>query len=180
MTRRTTIAIEPGTVVGREQVGSDVIAIEFNVEAHFSAPPQEVFEALTRVNSFIDWMPNLKEVKVLSEGDIGEGTVYEETRRMFFRDATERFRISKYEPPNTLELTVDGSEGSSGSGQYTFFYCLEENEDNSGTSMSVRGEITGLNRVMEFVGRLGLRFMVRAIRKDYNALANHLAARADE
>ncbi len=156
------------------------MAIEFNVESHFSAPPQEVFEALTSVNSFIDWMPNLKEVKVLSEGDIGEGTVYEETRRMFFRDATERFRISKYEPPDTLELTVDGSEGSSGSGQYTFFYRLEENEDNSGTSMSMRGEITGLNKVMEFMGRLGVRFMVRAIRKDYHALASHLATQANE
>ena len=68
------------------------MAIEFNVEVHFSAPPQRVFEALTNVNSFIDWMPNLKEIEVLSEGDIGEGTVFEETRRMFFRDATERFR----------------------------------------------------------------------------------------
>ena len=156
------------------------MAIEFNVEVQFNAPPQEVFEALTSVNSFIDWMPNLKEVKVLSEGDIGEGTVYEETRRMFFRDATERFRISKYEPPDTLELTVDGSEGSSGSGQYTFFYRLEENEDDGGTSMSMRGEISGLNKVMEFMGRLGVRFMVRAIRKDYHALASHLAAQASE
>ncbi len=156
------------------------MAIEFNVEVHFSAPPQRVFEALTSVNSFIDWMPNLKEIKVLSEGDVGEGTVFEETRRMFFRDATERFRISMYEPPDMLELTVDGSEGSSGSGQYTFFYHLEENEDNGGTSMSMHGEITGLNKVMEFLGRLSVRFMARAIRKDYRALANHLAAQANE
>ncbi|MCY4575821.1 MAG: SRPBCC family protein [Chloroflexi bacterium] len=156
------------------------MAIEFNVEVQFNASPEKVFHALTSVDTFVDWMPNLKEVKVLSEGDIGEGTVYEETRRMFFRDATERFRISKYEPPDTLELTVDGSEGSSGSGQYTFFYRLGEDADNGGTSMSMRGEITGLNKVMEFMGRLGLRFMVRAIRKDYHALASHLAAQSNE
>ena len=156
------------------------MAIEFNVEVHFNAPPQRVFEALTSVNSFIDWMPNLKEIKVLSEGDVGEGTVFEETRRMFFRDATEHFRISMYEPPEMLELTVDGSEGSSGSGQYTFFYHLEENEGSGGTSMSMHGEITGLNKVMEFLGRLSVRFMARAIRKDYRALASYLAAQADE
>lgn len=157
------------------------MAIEFNVEVHFDAPPQRVFEALTNVNSFIDWMPNLKEIKVLSDGDdIGVGTVFEETRRMFFRDATERFQVSMYEPPETFELTVDGSEGSSGSGQYTFFYHLEEDTDNGGTSMSMRGEISGLNKVMEFLGRLSVRFMVSGIRKDYRALANHLAAQANE
>ena len=157
------------------------MAIEFNVEAHFDAPPQRVFEALTNVNSFMDWMPNLKEIKVLSDSDdIGVGTVYEETRRMFFRDATERFQVSMYEPPEMFELTVDGSEGSSGSGQYTFFYHLEEDTDNGGTSMSMRGEITGLNKVMEFLGRLSVRFMVSGIRKDYRALANHLAAQANE
>ncbi len=156
------------------------MTIEFNVEVQFEAPPEKVFEALTNVNSFVEWMPNLKQIKVLSEGDVGVGTVFEETRRMFFRGATERFRVTMYEPPEMFELTVDGSEGSSGSGQYTFFYHLEEDEDNGGTSMSMHGEITGLNKVMEFLGRLSVRFMVNGIRKDYRALANHLAAQAAE
>lgn len=156
------------------------MAIEFNVEVHFDAPQEKVFESLTNVNSFTDWMPNLKEIKVLSDGDIGVGTVFEETRRMFFRDATERFRVSMYDPPEMFELTVDGSEGSSGSGQYTFFYHLEEDAENGGTSMSMRGEITELNKVMEFMGRLTVGFMTRAIRKDYRALANYLAAQAKE
>ncbi len=154
--------------------------IEFNVEVQFEATPEKVFEALTNVNSFIEWMPNLKEIKVLSESDVGVGTVFEETRRMFFRDATERFRVSMYEPPEMFELTVDGSEGSSGSGQYTFLYHLEEDKNNGGTSMSMHGEITGLNKVMEFLGRLGVGFMVRAIRKDHRALANYLAVQVNE
>ncbi len=156
------------------------VAIEFNVEVHFEAPPEKVFRALTSVSSFNEWMPNLKEVKVLSDGDIGVGTVFEETRRMFFRDAKEHFRVSMYEPPEMFELTVDGSQGSSGSGQYMFFYHLEMDEENGGTSMSMHGEITGLNKVMEFLGRLTVRFMARGIRKDYRALANHLAAQANE
>lgn len=160
--------------------GGGRMTIEFNVEVHFKAPPEKVFEALTNVNSFIEWMPNLKEIKILSEGDVGVGTIFEETRRMFFRDATERFRVTMYEPPEMFELTVDGSEGTSGSGQYTFFYHLEEDEDNGGTSMSMHGDITGLNGFMEFLGRLTVGFMARAIRKDYRALANHLAAQAAE
>ncbi len=156
------------------------MAIEFNVEVHFDAPREKVFEALTDVNSFSDWTPNLKEIKVLSDGDIGVGTVFEETRRMFFRDATERFHVSMYEPPEMFELTVDGSEGSSGFGQYTFFYHLEEDKENGGTSMSMRGKITGLNKVMELFGRLSVRFMARAIRKEYRALASHLAAQHNQ
>lgn len=163
---------------GPNELGGDGVTIEFNVEVHFEAPPQKVFETLTSVNSFIEWMPNVKDVKVLSEGDFGEGTVFEETRRMFFRNATERFRVSMYEPPEMLELTVAGSEGSSGSGVYTFFYHLEEDEKNGGTSMSMHGEISGLNKIMEFLGRLSVRFMARAIRKDYRALAKHLATQA--
>lgn len=161
-------------------IGGGRMAIEFNVEVQFEAPPEKVFEALTNVNSFNEWMPNLKEIKILSESATGVGTIFEETRRMFFRDATERFRVTMYEPPEMFELTVDGSEGSSGSGQYTFFYHLEEDKDNGGTSMSMHGEIAGLNKVMEFLGRLTVGFMARGIRKDYRALANHLAAQAGE
>ena len=156
------------------------MSIEFNIEIHFDAPPQKVFDALTNVNALMEWMPNLKEVKVLSEGEFGVGTVFEETRRMFFRDATERFHVTIFEPPEMLELTVDGSQGSSGSGQYTFFYHLEEDEDNGGASMSMHGEITGLNKVMEFMGHLTVRFMARSIRKDYRALASYLAAQPAE
>ena len=42
--------------------------------------------------------------------------------------------------------------------------------------MSMRGEISGQNKIMEFIGRLMIRFMARSIRKDYKALAKHLAA----
>ena len=152
------------------------MTIEFNVETDFPVAPNKVFEALTDVNSFSAWMPGVKDVKVLSEGEFGEGTVYEETRRMFFRDATERFRVTMFEPPEMLELTVDGSEGSSRSGVYTFFYHLEDDEESGGSSMSMHGEISGQNGVMEFLGRVMLRFMARSIRKDYKALAKHLAA----
>ncbi len=158
----------------------DQMAIEFNIEIHFEAPPDKVFEALTNVDSLIDWLPNIKGVNILSQGPYGEGTVFEETRRVFFRDATERFRVSIFEPPEILELTVDGSEGSSGSGNYTFFYHLEVDSATGGTSMSMHGEITGLNRIMEIIGQLTVRLMARSIRKDYAALAKYLATQSSE
>ncbi len=149
------------------------MAIEFELEMSFPVAPEKVFAAITDVNAFDQWMPGLKHAEVLSEGEYGEGTVFQETRRMFFQDATERFRVTVHEPPELLELTVDGSEGSSRSGLYTFFYHFEP-EPGGGTSMSMHGTISGMNRVMELIGRIMARFMVRSIRKDYRALAKHL------
>ena len=152
------------------------MTIEFNIETSFKAAPDKVFAALTNVEGYANWMPGLVEASMLSDGAFGEGAEYQETRRMFFRNATEQFRVTMCEPPEMLELTVDGSTGSSRSGVYTFFYHLEADEEEGGTSMSMHGEISGQNKIMEFLGRLMIRFMARSIRKDYQALAKHLAA----
>ena len=152
------------------------MTIEFNIETSFKAAPDKVFAALTNVEGYANWMPGLVEASMLSDGAFGEGAEYQETRRMFFRNATERFRVTMCEAPEMLELTVDGSKGSSRGGVYTFFYHLEADEEEGGTSMSLHGEISGQNKIMEFLGRLMIRFMARSIRKDYQALAKHLAA----
>ena len=152
------------------------MAIEFNIETSFKAAPDKVFAALTNVERFAEWMPGLVESSMLSDGEFGEGAEYQETRRVFFRNASERFRVTICEPPEMLELTVDGSKGSSRGGNYTFFYHLEADEEKGGTSMSMHGEISGQNKIMEFLGRFMMRFMARSIRKDYKALAKHLAA----
>ncbi len=151
------------------------MAIEFSLDATLPAPPDRVFEALTNVAGYGQWMPGLVDATVLTEGEFGVGTEFQETRRMFFRNATERFRVTACEPPQTLELTVDGSQGSSGSGHYRFSYHLEPRDD-GGTQMSLRGEIGGMNRIMEFLGRLMMFTMTRALRKDHAALSAHLAA----
>ena len=154
------------------------MAIEFNIETSFKAAPYKVFAALTNVEGYAEWMPGLVQASMLSDGEFGEGAEFQETRHVFFRNATERFRVTMCEAPEMLELTVDGSKGSSRSGVYTFFYHLEADEEAGGTSMSMHGEISGQNKIMEFLGRFMMRFMARSIRKDYKALAKHLAASA--
>ena len=153
------------------------MALSFSMEHTIDASQERVFTALTDVAGFGDWMPGHVDSTVLTEGAFGVGAEYEETRRMFRRNATERFRVTSFEPPREFELFIDGSQGSSRSGYYRFRYVLTP--QNSATLVTVHGEVGGMNRIMALLGRLMLPTMKKAMRKDHAALAAHLEATPD-
>ena len=153
------------------------MALTFSLEGSIKAAPETVFAALTDIAGFSDWMPGLIDTTMLTEGAFGVGTEYEETRRMFRRNASERFRVTAFDPPREFELFIDGSQGSSRSGYYRFRYVVAPQD--SGTLVTVHGEMGGTNRVMELLGRLMLPTMKKAMRKDHAALAAHLESARD-
>ena len=153
------------------------MALKFSLEGSIEAAPETVFAALTDIAGFSDWMPGLVETNMLTEGAFGVGTEYEETRRMFRRNATERFRVTVFNPSREFELFVDGSQGSSGSGYYRFRYVVTPQDP--GTLVSVHGEMGGTNRIMALLGRLMLPTMKKAMRKDHAALAAYLEGARD-
>ena len=147
------------------------MAATFTTALYVEAPPAVVFAALSDIERWKDWLPNLVAVQKLTPGPFAAGTEWQETRKMYGNEATEYFRVTRYEPPSRVDLVVDGSRGTSGRGEYRFTYELVP--ERNGTTVELTGEVR-----MPGLWGLFSRFMVRAFRKachkDLEALKAHL------
>lgn len=146
--------------------------IRFTIEERFAQPPERVFHALTDLDAMRAWMPNLVRLEQLTNGAVGVGAEFRETRKMFGKDATEHFQVTGYEPPKRLELYVDGSKGASRRGEYRFAYELRPSH--GGTHLVLNSEIGGMGKLMEMLGTLLLGPFRKAIAKDLRAMKAYL------
>lgn len=152
------------------------MALQFTIREEFAAPPARVFAAATDLDAARKWMPNLVSLETLSPGPFGKGTKFRETRKMFGRDATEYFEVTGYEPGKQVEFFVDGTKGSSRRGQYRFRYAFTPS--GKGTTVTLDGEISGMGKVGEFIGRLLMGpVMKKAIAKDLAAMRRYVEGR---
>ncbi len=152
------------------------MALTFEVSEVVAASPQRVFQAMTDLESAQDWAPDLVKIELLTEGDFGLGTRWNETRRPHGREATEQFEVSAFEPPWAFRLRVDGTKGTSGQGEYLFDYELMQ--DGPRTQVTVRGEIRQLGRLLTVVGKLFLGPFKRSVGRDLTALKRYVEGRA--
>jgi carbon monoxide dehydrogenase subunit G len=150
------------------------MALQFTLEERFDAPPETVFRALTDLDKAGEWMPGFVSLEKLSEGEFGAGTEWRETRKMYGRKATEQFQVTRYQPHSNLELFVDGTKGTTGRGHFRFAYDLAPADQ--GTIVKFSGEIGGMGRIMELLGRLFLPSFKKACARDLQAVRAHVHA----
>lgn len=147
------------------------MAVTFATAVYIESPPPVVFEALTNLDAAPRWMPDFVRHEKLTSAPFGPGTEFRATRKMYGRQSTEHFRVTRFERPSRLDLVVDGSKGTSGRGEYRFVYELVP--ERTGTTLELTGEI-----LMPGLWGLFSRFMVgsfkKAIHKDLEALKAHL------
>jgi carbon monoxide dehydrogenase subunit G len=146
--------------------------IEFTVRKEIAASPERVFSALKDLDAASKWMPNLVGIEKLSPGKFGVGTKWRETRRMFGREASELFEVTSLEPNKSLELYVDGTQGSAKRGHYRFRYRLEP--AGGKTALTMEAEIGGMGFLLELFGRLMLGSFKKAIVSDLEAMAGYI------
>jgi len=146
--------------------------IRMHFEEQIAAPPERVFQALTDVEAAKAWMPNLVSIEWVEQRAEGVGSQFRETRRMFGREATEHFEVAALEPNRMVELYVDGTKGTSGKGWYRFRYHLEPS--GGGIRLRLDGEMGGMGRIGELIGRLFVGMFKKAIARDMQAMKRHL------
>ena len=149
--------------------------LRFTIEERFDASPEEVFRVATDIDAFGDWMPNFVRAEKLTDGVVGKGAIWRETRKMFGKESTEQFEVTAAEPGKSLDLFVDGQKGTTGRGEYRFRYVFEP--QGAGTLLRMDGEIAGMGWFMETLGRLFIGSFKKAVHGDLKALKTHLERR---
>lgn len=88
---------------------------EVKVHRHIEAPPEVVFAAVTDFARAHEKVEAIQRVEMLTDGPVGVGTSFRETRRVFNREATEEMEVTAFDPPRsyTLECESHGCRFSS-------------------------------------------------------------------
>lgn len=76
--------------------------IESTVRVH--APPHRVFEAITDLKNAPSRVSAIKRLELLTDGPMGVGTRFRETRVMFGREASETMEVTRFDPGRSYDL----------------------------------------------------------------------------
>ena len=73
---------------------------QFTIDKYIEAPREVVFDAALDLHSVAENIRGIEKLEVLTEGPIGLGTRFRETRIMFKKEATEVMEITVFERPS--------------------------------------------------------------------------------
>lgn len=123
---------------------------------HIDAPIETVFARATDFENAANVMSAIVKMEMLTDGPVGVGTRFRETRVMFGREATETMEVVEFDPPHGYVLLAE-SHGS----RYrtTFRYS----ESNGGTDLEMIFEATPLTLVAKILSVVMMPMMKKTI-----------------
>ena len=141
------------------------------VTEHIRAPREQVFAKLIDYENFPDFISAITSVELLTEGEIGVGTRFRETRVMFGKEASEEMEIVEFERPSRLVYTA-ASHGCS----YRSTHELTEKDGGTELSMTFEGRgVSFMGKVMSgLMGWMMKSACRKAIVKDFADLKSAL------
>ena len=145
---------------------------EMKATQHIAAPPERVFAAASNFGNAASTIEGILRVEVLTDGPVGVGTRFRETRKMFGKEATVEMTVAEFEPPRRYLLLAE-ENGCRYRSELRFV------PDGQGTSvtMTCAGEpLTFFAKVMTFVMKPMLKSMSKLIAKDLADLKRSLEA----
>ncbi|TWU20055.1 SRPBCC family protein [Bythopirellula polymerisocia] len=84
---------------------------KFSISTHIAAPPEVVFPLLCDLEHTAENISGIDRLEVLTDGPIGVGTRFCETRTMFGKQATEEMEFTAFDEPHgyTVECNSCGA-----------------------------------------------------------------------
>lgn len=70
----------------------------YTLSFHYNAPQDRVFDVLTDFEHMAEHIDGIIKLEVLTEGPVGVGLRFHETRKMFGRESTELIEIVEFDP----------------------------------------------------------------------------------
>jgi len=81
--------------------------MKMTLSKHVNAPRSLVFDKASRFGQADQIVSAITRVEMLTDGPVGEGTRFRETRSMFGKEATEEMDVTAFEPPHAYTLGAD-------------------------------------------------------------------------
>ncbi|MFG0258271.1 MAG: SRPBCC family protein [Phycisphaerales bacterium JB043] len=75
--------------------------------AHYKAPRQRVFDVFMDLESMADTLEGVTRVEVLTDGPVGKGTRWRETRMIMGKERTEELAITEVRAPESYDVECD-------------------------------------------------------------------------
>src|SRR2546423_4330783 len=77
------------------------------VGIHVDAPPEKVFALMSDFPKAPGRISSIKRIEMLTNGPVGLGTKFKETRVMFGKEATETMEVTAFDPPHSYSLVAN-------------------------------------------------------------------------
>lgn len=156
------------------------MSAEYTFERHIKVPRSRVFDAIVEVEQAREWMPDLVSIERVSGPENEVGDKRAETRKMYGREATEYIEITDMKRPGRLNFFTDGSEGSTGRGEFYFTYWLEEaGPDGGETKLTLECRIEEMGWFGSLMLTLFSGSFTKSMENDIDHLANYLERDAE-
>lgn len=79
----------------------------YTISTHVDAPVEETFRVFSDFRRAPEQVEAIQKLEILTDGPIGEGTRFRETRRIFGREATEEMTITAFRPNESYTVEAD-------------------------------------------------------------------------
>ena len=142
----------------------------FTVKTFVDAPPSRVFEAASDFANAHTFVRGITKVEMLTDGPVGVGTRFKETRVMFKRECTEEMEVTAFDAPRSYALGAE-SCGSRYRSELRF------TPRGSGTDLEMVFDATPLTllaKIMAFVMRPMMKKMVAEMAGDLEDIKTHV------
>jgi uncharacterized protein YndB with AHSA1/START domain len=146
-------------------------------ERTIAATPERVFAAATDIAHFAEIVPAIERVELLTDGPVGVGTRFRETRVFFGREASETMEMLEFEPPRRYLLGAE-SHGS----RYRTEFRFEPAGQGTRVVFDFSAEpLTVPAKVLSFLLKpLMAKKMTELIADDLEAIKAHVEGRAQD
>jgi len=129
-----------------------------------TAPCTEVFAAFTDIPASADRIDAITRIEMLTDGLIGAGTRWRETRSLYGREATEVLTITDFQPPDRFVVTAE-THGMRYDTIFRFHPCPCDPRDDPATKVDMTFQATPLTRAAKLLAIL-MRPLSRAMAKE--------------
>lgn len=140
---------------------------QFVFETQINAPVEKVFALISDIRSAPQRVTAIKKVEVLTDGPIGVGTRFKETRVMFGKEATETMEFTAFDPPRSYTVTAY----SCGNHYESTFRCAPEGQGTKVTMTFVCTPKTFFAKLFSPLGKLMSGMIRKCVMKDLEDLA---------
>ncbi len=143
---------------------------KLRVTKNIDASVERTFTAFSNVNQFADVASAIESVELLTDGPIGVGTRFRETRVMFGKQATEEMEFTAYQPHQTYTIEAH-SHGS----HYISTFDFKPSGDGTEVALTFEAKpISLFAKIMTPLAKLMTNSVRKAVEQDFDDVKAHL------